>query len=61
MTNDIIEDVNDFLIHSIAGRLIRQENNAYSDKHSRNNLGFKFCSIPNIGIPSQNCNNISVS
>ncbi len=31
MTSDTIEEVNDFLIHGIAGRLLRPENNAYSN------------------------------
>ncbi len=42
ITSDIIEEVNDFLIHGIAGRLLRQENDAYSDEHSRKNLGSKY-------------------
>ncbi len=31
ITSDTIEEVNDFLIHGIAGKLLRQENNAYSN------------------------------
>ncbi len=42
ITSDTIEEVHDFLIHGIAGRLFRQENNSHSDKHFRNNLGSKY-------------------